>query len=110
MYPANDCRAGETARLFEFEDGSPGSVGLITPVTDNFCGACSRIRLTADGQIRTCLFSQREHDLRGALRSGASIAELATFIRETTLKKEFRGNAHDARLVAPSRSMSAIGG
>lgn len=110
LKPTNNGRAGETARLFEFSDGLPGSIGLITPVTDSFCGACSRIRLTADGQIRTCLFSEREHDLRGALRSGASEAEIADFIRAATLRKEPRGNAHAAAFAAPSRSMSGIGG
>ncbi len=64
-------RGSETAWKYEFADGAPGGVGIIAPVTDMFCGACSRIRLTADGQIRTCLFSATEHNLRDLIRSGA---------------------------------------
>jgi len=62
----------ETARKYRFADGAPGEIGLIAPVTQPFCGHCSRIRLTADGKLRTCLFSKEDHDLRGLLREGAS--------------------------------------
>ncbi|MEO8574848.1 MAG: GTP 3',8-cyclase MoaA, partial [Pyrinomonadaceae bacterium] len=69
-------RGTETAWKYNFADGKPGGIGIIAPVTEMFCGQCSRIRLTADGQIRTCLFSTVEHDLRDCLRSGATRSEL----------------------------------
>lgn len=103
-------RGSETAWNFLFADGSPGEIGIIAPVTDMFCGACSRIRLTADGQIRTCLFSTVEHDLRGVLRSGASDEEPATFIRSVVLQKEPRHYINDAEFTPASRTMSFIGG
>jgi len=106
----NASRGSETAWKYEFADGAPGEIGIIAPVTEMFCGACSRIRLTADGQIRTCLFSTAEHDLRGVLRSGASRAEIAQFIEGVVLKKEPRHHINDADFVQPSRTMSFIGG
>src|SRR5918998_1947830 len=74
-------RGSETATRYRFADGAPGEIGIIAPVTEPFCGACSRVRLTADGQIRTCLFSKVEHSLRDVLRSGAARAEVADYIR-----------------------------
>src|SRR5437773_9917984 len=65
-------RGSETSSRYRFADGAPGEIGIIAPVTERFCGACSRIRLTADGQIRTCLFSTVEHSLRDVIRSGAT--------------------------------------
>ena len=103
-------RGSGTSRNYLFGDGSSGEIGIIAPVTDMFCGACSRIRLTADGQIRTCLFSTKEHDLRRFLRSGASADEISEFIRSVTLTKEARHTINDAQFVHPSRSMSFIGG
>jgi cyclic pyranopterin phosphate synthase len=103
-------QGSNTARNYVFTDGSSGEIGIIAPVTDMFCGACSRIRITADGQIRTCLFSRGEHDLRGLLRSGADADEIADFIRSVTLTKEARHTINDAHFVQPSRSMSFIGG
>jgi GTP 3',8-cyclase len=103
-------RGSETAWKYEFADGAPGEIGIIAPVTEMFCGACSRIRLTADGQIRTCLFSTTEHNLRDHLRSGASIAEVIEFIELVVLKKEPRHYINDAEFIQPSRTMSFIGG
>jgi len=75
-----------------------------------FCGACSRIRLTADGQIRTCLFSTVEHNLRDVVRSGAGRDEIVDFIREVVFKKEPRHHINDREFVQPERTMSFIGG
>lgn len=103
-------RGSETSSRFRFADGAPGEIGIIAPVTEPFCGACSRIRLTADGQIRTCLFSTVEHSLRDVLRSGASRAEIVEYIESVILKKEPRHFINDPGFVAPSRTMSFIGG
>ncbi|HTH51898.1 MAG TPA: GTP 3',8-cyclase MoaA [Pyrinomonadaceae bacterium] len=103
-------RGSGTAWKYEFADGAPGEIGIIAPVTEMFCGQCSRIRLTADGQIRTCLFSTTEHDLRAVLRSGASDAEVAEFMRQVTLQKEARHHINDPEFVQPARTMSFIGG
>ena len=103
-------RGSETASRYRFADGAPGEIGIIAPVTEPFCGACSRIRLTADGQIRTCLFSTVEHSLRDVVRLGASRAEIIEFIESVVLKKEPRHYINDPQFVTPSRSMSFIGG
>jgi GTP 3',8-cyclase len=79
-------------------------------VTEPFCGACSRIRLTADGQIRTCLFSTVEHSLRDVVRDGASQRDIIQFIESVVMKKEPRHFINDPGFVAPARSMSFIGG
>src|SRR5579863_4351986 len=78
----------ETARKYRFADGAPGEIGLIAPVTQPFCGHCSRIRLTADGKLRTCLFSKDDHDLRGLLREGATDNDVETYIRSVVDEKE----------------------
>lgn len=103
-------RGAETAWKYVFADGAAGEIGIIAPVTEMFCGACSRIRLTADGQIRTCLFSTQEYNLRDVLRSGASREEIVEFIKEAVLKKEARHHINDAEFVQPARTMSFIGG
>lgn len=103
-------RGSETSSRFRFADGAPGEIGIIAPVTEPFCGACSRIRLTADGQIRTCLFSTVEHSLRDVVRSGAARAEIIEYIESVVMKKEPRHYINDPTFVAPSRSMSFIGG
>ena len=103
-------RGSETSSRYRFADGAPGEIGIIAPVTEPFCGACSRIRLTADGQIRTCLFSTVEHSLREVVRSGASKAEIVDYIDSVILKKEPRHFINDPGFVAPSRTMSFIGG
>jgi cyclic pyranopterin phosphate synthase len=103
-------RGSETSSRYRFADGAPGEIGIIAPVTEPFCGACSRIRLTADGQIRTCLFSSVEHSLRDVVRSGASRDEIIDFIRSVIMKKEPRHFINDPGFVTPSRTMSFIGG
>jgi cyclic pyranopterin phosphate synthase len=103
-------RGSETSARYRFADGAPGEIGIIAPVTEPFCGACSRIRLTADGQIRTCLFSTVEHSLRDVIRSGATRQEIVEFIEAVVLKKEPRHFINDPGFVAPARTMSFIGG
>ena len=103
-------RGSETSSRYRFADGAPGEIGIIAPVTEPFCGACSRIRLTADGQIRTCLFSTVEHSLRDVVRSGATRDEIIAYIESVILKKEPRHFINDPGFVAPSRTMSFIGG
>jgi cyclic pyranopterin phosphate synthase len=105
--PPND--RSETARRYTFEDGV-GEIGIIAPVSQAFCGACSRVRLTSDGKIRTCLFSQVEHDLYGRLRGGASDEELRTYIVRTVDQKEARHHIGEPDFLKPSRSMVHIGG
>jgi GTP 3',8-cyclase len=101
--------AHATARVYRFADGQ-GKIGFINPVSDPFCGDCNRIRLTADGKLRTCLFSLNETDLRAPLRSGASDDEVAGVIRAAVWRKELKHRVNDAGFVQPARSMSAIGG
>src|SRR4030095_3762092 len=103
-------RGSETSSRYRFADGAPGEIGIIAPVTEPFCGACSRIRLTADGQIRTCLFSTVEHSLRDVVRAGATRSEIVEFIESVVMKKEPRHYINEPQFVAPSRSMSFIGG
>jgi cyclic pyranopterin phosphate synthase len=103
-------RGAETAWKYGFADGAAGEIGIIAPVTEMFCGACSRIRLTADGQIRTCLFSTAEHNLRDVLRGGATRAEIVEFIESVVMKKEPRHYINDKTFEPASRSMSFIGG
>ena len=110
LVPLDLYRGSETASRYRFADGAPGEIGIIAPVTEPFCGACSRIRLTADGQIRTCLFSTVEHSLRDVVRDGASRSETIDFVRTVVMKKEPRHYINDPGFVAPSRSMSFIGG
>jgi len=105
--PARD--AGETARRYTFADGV-GEIGIIAPVSQAFCGACSRIRLTSDGKIRTCLFSQIEHDLYGRVRAGVADAELREYILRTVHGKEARHHIGEPGFLKPSRSMVHIGG
>jgi cyclic pyranopterin phosphate synthase len=105
--PPNE--ASETARRYTFADGV-GEIGIIAPVTQAFCGACSRVRLTSDGKIRTCLFSQVEHDLYGRMRAGATDAELHQYIFQTVQQKEARHHIGEPGFLKPSRSMVHIGG
>jgi len=99
----------ETARRWRFENGA-GEIGIIAPVSEPFCGHCNRLRLTADGQLRTCLFSHQEHDLKGPLRNGACDAELAELLRSFVLQKEAGHKIGREEFVQPKRSMSCIGG
>ncbi len=101
--------ASETALRYTFQDGE-GEVGIIAPVSHPFCGHCSRVRLTSDGKLRTCLFSQFDHDLYGVLRRGGDDAELSQFIRRTVDRKEARHHIGEPDFLKPSRSMVHIGG
>jgi cyclic pyranopterin phosphate synthase len=101
--------ASETARRYTFADGV-GEIGIIAPVSQAFCGACSRVRLTSDGKIRTCLFSQVEHDLYGRLRDGAGDDDLRAYILQTIHGKEARHHIGEPGFLKPSRSMVHIGG
>jgi GTP 3',8-cyclase len=98
-----------TSRRWRFADGA-GEIGFINPVSEPFCGDCNRIRLTAEGQLRTCLFSLGETDLRGPLRDGASDDDLAVIIRDAVWRKELKHQVNDPGFVQPARSMSRIGG
>ncbi|HEV2399520.1 MAG TPA: GTP 3',8-cyclase MoaA [Candidatus Sulfotelmatobacter sp.] len=99
----------ETARRYRFEDGI-GEIGIIAPVSHPFCGHCSRIRITSDGKIRTCLFSVWDHDLHAQMRRGASDEELEEFIRGVVAKKEERHHIGEPDFVPASRTMVHIGG
>jgi len=101
--------ASETAVRYTFDDGV-GEIGIIAPVTQAFCGACSRVRLTSDGKIRTCLFSQSDHDLYGVMQRGGSDEDLEQFIRRTVEQKEARHHIGEPGFLKPSRSMVHIGG
>jgi cyclic pyranopterin phosphate synthase len=101
--------ASETARRFTFDDGL-GEIGIIAPVSEPFCGHCSRVRLTSDGKLRTCLFSQSDHDLVGMMYRGASDDEMSSWIRQTVQGKEARHHIGEPGFLKPSRSMVHIGG
>jgi GTP 3',8-cyclase len=109
LTPAEEPRGSAPAELF-LVDGGPATVGVIASVTRPFCGDCDRVRLTADGQVRNCLFAREESDLRGALRDGASDQELADRWRVAMLGKRPGHGIDDVSFLQPSRSMSAIGG
>jgi GTP 3',8-cyclase len=98
-----------TARRYRFADGK-GEIGFISPVTEPFCGDCNRIRLTAEGMLRTCLFSMSETDLRAPLREGASDAEVEEIVRDAVWRKELKHHVGEPGFVQPPRSMSRIGG
>ena len=98
-----------TARVFRFTDGG-GEIGFISPVSEPFCADCNRIRLTADGKLRTCLFSMHETDLRDPLRAGASDDELEQVVRDAVWRKELKHHVNEPGFVQPARTMSAIGG
>jgi len=103
-------RGNEPATVYRFADGAPGTVGVIPSVTEPFCSSCDRVRVTADGQFRSCLFSLDELDLRSMLRSGAADAEIASAVRSNVAGK-WAGHSIGARTFRrPKRTMSAIGG
>jgi cyclic pyranopterin phosphate synthase len=101
--------ASETAKRFTFDDGV-GEIGIIAPVSRPFCGHCSRVRLTSDGKIRTCLFSQSDHDLYGEMVRGGTDTELAAYIRHIVMRKEARHHIGEPDFQKPSRNMVHIGG
>ena len=100
----------ETARKYRFADGAPGEIGLIAPVTQAFCGHCSRIRLTADGKLRTCLFSKEDRDLRALLRAQSSDEAIVDWIGSVVMEKEEGHRINEPGFVPPSRTMVFIGG
>jgi cyclic pyranopterin phosphate synthase len=100
----------EPATPYRFADGAPGRIGVIPSVSEPFCDSCNRLRLTADGQLRACLFSLEETDLRGPLRAGASDDELAELARACLASKWSGHRIGKADFVKPARSMSMIGG
>jgi GTP 3',8-cyclase len=102
-------KASSTARRFKFADGN-GELGFVNPVSEPFCSSCDRIRLTADGQLRTCLFSRREWDLKTPLRDGRSDEEIAEVLRFAVRHKELKHRVNEPGFVRASRSMSQIGG
>jgi GTP 3',8-cyclase len=103
-------RGPEPATVWRFADGAPGTVGVIPSVSEPFCGNCNRIRLTADGQFRTCLFSLVETDLKGLIRNGASDEKLVGAIRSSVWEKLEGHRINEVDFVRPERSMSMIGG
>lgn len=109
LEPSADDDPSAPARTFRYRDGG-GRVGIIASVTRPFCGQCDRIRLTADGQLRTCLFSVREYDFRGVLRSGGDDDAIEALLRAAVLRKEPGHLIGQAAFIQPERGMSAIGG
>ena len=111
VYPIEELprEPSATARVFRFADGK-GEIGFINPVSEPFCADCNRVRITAEGKLRTCLFSLHETDLREHLRSGASDAELERIIRDAVWRKELKHHVGEPGFRQPPRTMSAIGG
>ena len=109
LVPVAQPNASETARRWTFPDGH-GEIGIIAPVSEPFCGHCNRIRLTADGKIRTCLFSLHEHDVKSLLRAGATDADLTARLREIVWQKEPKHHIGEPEFEQPQRTMSCIGG
>jgi cyclic pyranopterin phosphate synthase len=111
VYPLEELprEPSATARVFRFADGT-GEIGFINPVSEPFCSDCNRVRLTAEGKLRTCLFSVNETDLREPLRAGASDADLAELIRDAVWRKELKHRVGEPGFRQPPRTMSAIGG
>jgi GTP 3',8-cyclase len=111
VYPIEELprEPSATARVFRFADGQ-GEIGFINPVSEPFCADCNRIRLTAEGKLRTCLFSLHETDLRDPLRAGASDAEVEKIVRDAVWRKELKHHVGEPGFRQPPRSMSAIGG
>lgn len=109
LNPVTSTNKSETAKRWAFEN-SPAEIGIIAPVSEPFCGHCNRLRLTADGKIRTCLFSVVEHDMRALLRNNADDAALGKFLQDAVWKKEARHHIGEPGFVQPERTMSCIGG
>jgi len=110
LVPVGGLDPSSTSRVYRFADGVPGTVGFINPVSEPFCAQCDRIRLTAEGAFRTCLFSTVETDLRAPLRDGASDDELEQLIRAATWEKELKHYIGDKSFKRANKSMSMIGG
>jgi len=110
LVPASDPASSDPATTYRFADHAPGSIGVIASVTQPFCGRCDRLRITADGAVRNCLFSDDELSLRDALRAGADDATLAALLRRSVAGKRAGHGMDDPRFLRPRRSMSMIGG
>jgi GTP 3',8-cyclase len=111
VYPLEPVRrdAHSTARIFRFRDGK-GQLGFVNPVSEPFCADCNRVRLTAEGKLRTCLFSMHETDLRAPLRAGADDDQLEQVIRDAVWRKELKHHVSERGFRQPARTMSRIGG
>ena len=109
LQPVKSSNISETAKRWSFADGR-GEIGIIAPVSEPFCGHCNRLRLTADGKLRTCLFSLTEHDLKPLLRGGASDDVIKERLQEIVRQKEERHHIGEPEFVQPERTMSCIGG
>jgi cyclic pyranopterin phosphate synthase len=109
LVPVQTANRSETARRWQIE-GTQAEIGIIAPVTEPFCGHCNRLRVTADGKIRTCLFSLHEHDIKSLLRNGATDERIAHELRGIVLQKEDRHHIGEREFVQPERTMSCIGG
>jgi GTP 3',8-cyclase len=111
VHPLAECprEPSATARVFRFRDGQ-GEIGFVNPVSEPFCADCNRVRLTAEGRLRTCLFSLHETELRGPLRAGASDEELEAIVRDAVWRKELKHHVGEPGFRQPPRTMSAIGG
>jgi GTP 3',8-cyclase len=110
LTPLNRDDPSETAMKYGFADGARGEIGIIAPVTMAFCGACSRLRLTAEGNLRTCLFSMTDYSVRDRIRRGDTAEELAQFMIDTVMKKEAGHRINEPDFIQPPRTMVFIGG
>lgn len=110
LRPCDDTPSDSTSRNFKFADSAPGTIGFISPVTSPFCGACSRLRITADGMVRPCLFSRTEWDLRGLLRTGESDGAIKRFLIDAAWTKQAGHDISRESFTRAGRTMSAIGG
>ncbi len=110
LVPLDRDDPASTSLNFAFADGVPGRIGIIAPVTRPFCGACSRLRVTADGKVRPCLFSHEEWDLKPLLRAGAPDETISRFLVDAMWTKQAGHGIGTAAFVQPARTMSAIGG
>ena len=109
LKPVASDNASSTSKRWRFADGR-GEIGIIAPVSEPFCGHCNRIRLTADGKVRTCLFSVAEHDLRTRMRDGSSEKQISEWLDTVVAQKEARHHIGEPDFQPASRSMSCIGG
>lgn len=110
LTPTNEDGASSTATTYRFADGAPGLIGIVAPVSRPFCGACSRLRITADAKVRPCLFSREEWDLMPLLRGGAEDPDVAEFLHNVTWTKQKGHGISKPGFTPPERPMSAIGG
>jgi cyclic pyranopterin phosphate synthase len=110
LEPVERSSRSETATRYRFCDGAPGELGFITTITEPFCDGCSRLRLTADGRLRTCLFSSRSHDLKSLVRGGASDDEIRQFLIATVQTKEAGHGINEPGFIPSAETMASIGG